>query len=399
MLVFSHPRHRVGGIQILIYNLAKFITQNQLNEIALIDYHDGFIKKILDNEAINYKFIPADSCKPISMSDDDIYVFFGDVRNGLLNGGNKKGKIFLYQVFPTTVYDSFGIRMSINKRSYNTENLISQYLLNSFLDKLLVNNAFAVMDGANLLKYKKLRIDIKSVPILPIPIQTFDDNQYDVTKNREILNISYIGRSNELIKVLPLKRLLLDLKNIQYTKFNIHIITNDKKEFIDLMGPFDFNNYPHHIAFHEGLFADKLTQFLKTTIDLAFAMGTALLDTAKLGIPTIILDPSNDELPANYKYRWLFETTDNSLGIPLWLQNNDIGVQINEVIDIMHDERLNTVSTKCFHYVNRNHSIDNIGNRFHQYTIQSKQYLFDLNLYYKFFKIKKYVGEFIKIKK
>ena len=43
-------------------------------------------------------------------------------------------------------------------------------------------------------------------------------------------------------------------------------------------------------------------------------MGTAALEGAKLGIPTILLDISYKSIKSEYNYRWLYERDGKTLG-------------------------------------------------------------------------------------
>ena len=57
------------------------------------------------------------------------------------------------------------------------------------------------------------------------------------------------------------------------------------------------------------------------------------------GIPTILVDPCECDMPENYKYRWLFQTERNSLGRFLGSEETDFsGMEMREVIESCGDE-------------------------------------------------------------
>ena len=58
----------------------------------------------------------------------------------------------------------------------------------------------------------------------------------------------------------------------------------------------------------------KTDEYLVLHADVLLAMGMAACDGAKLGIPTILLDFSYAPILRNYRFRWLFEAKDYSLG-------------------------------------------------------------------------------------
>ena len=59
---------------------------------------------------------------------------------------------------------------------------------------------------------------------------------------------------------------------------------------------------------------EKLESFLCDQIDVVAAMGTAALDAARLGLPTILLDAAYGRVTGDYRFKWLFETKHYSLG-------------------------------------------------------------------------------------
>lgn len=59
----------------------------------------------------------------------------------------------------------------------------------------------------------------------------------------------------------------------------------------------------------------KLEDFLRENIDIMFAMGTSVLESAKIGIPSVVVQPCRIfEAPLDSCYRWVYESVGYSLG-------------------------------------------------------------------------------------
>lgn len=362
MIIFSQPSQKAGGVQTLIINIAKFIVENKIDSVALLDYDNGFIKKHFDQIGLEYNYYNLNDLKHFrrSITGKDVYVIFGGWRSGLKNITGTKAKILIWQVFPTTIMDLFSIRPYFSNEKHNKR--LSRYLTITLINKLINNNALCFMSSSHYYSLLKYDIKTKSIPLLPIPFKT--PKKSFVKPLSSTINISYIGRGEEKWKVIPVKRLLSDLYNVD-RKISVHIITTNINKFKDFLQPFKFSDYRHKIHFYSDLHDEKLTSFLIDNIDLNFGMGTSVLESGALGIPTAFLDASYDELPKDYNYRWLFETDGYDLGKPLWLFEKQTGYNICELIDqIVDNEKKEKISQKCFHYVNENHSIDIVTNKF-----------------------------------
>jgi len=87
-------------------------------------------------------------------------------------------------------------------------------------------------------------------------------------------------------------------------------------------------------------------------------MGYSCLESARLGIPTIIVDPSSD-LSENNRYKWLFDTNNYNLGNLGKGEKPDNQFSfIEELLNkIIADKNfLSQVSLLCYKYVRENHS-------------------------------------------
>jgi len=82
----------------------------------------------------------------------------------------------------------------------------------------------------------------------------------------------------------------------EYLKKSVTKFHNVKLRFIDNVEP------------------NQLDTFLDSEVDVLFAMGASALEGASKGIPTFVLDFSYQPISGVYRFRYLYEIKDHSLG-------------------------------------------------------------------------------------
>ena len=171
-----------------------------------------------------------------------------------------------------------------------------------------------------------------------------------------------MGRSVDW-KMYPLKKIIEDCITISNT-INIHIsIVVDSilkfEKFIDI-------NYYRKVSklsfsLYENMLPSELDEFLKQTSDVHFAMGTAALDAAKLGIPTILIDASYKPMPKDYSYRWLYESVGFNIGKPLDDFSVPKGVTMLELLSNFSKKNKDIeYSKRSYDHVNCFHSVEKV---------------------------------------
>lgn len=147
-------------------------------------------------------------------------------------------------------------------------------------------------------------------PIIPVPVP-MPLQRPPLTRIVTAGNIThgvYIGRS-EPWKVSPAKRIAQDF--VLNNRIRLTVITDDVETFRQSLN-IECNN----IDFIEGLSGKHLETYLLDEADVCFGMGTACLEGARLGLPSILCDFTMDgsAFPPEYGYRWLFNEDSFSLG-------------------------------------------------------------------------------------
>jgi hypothetical protein len=107
-----------------------------------------------------------------------------------------------------------------------------------------------------------------------------------------------------------------------------------------------------------------LEDVLVAETDLLVAMGASALEGAKLGIPTLLLDVCYGRVARDYRFKWLHEVANHSLGEVLGPRSSSLGAHsLEEAIDEIDTNAL-TLSQRTLRYFNENHSMRVVGERF-----------------------------------
>jgi len=237
------------------------------------------------------------------------------------------------------------------------------------------------------------KLDIK-IPFLPIPVKVekVDNTCQTKDKNNNKFRCVWVGRIS-CEKVYSLKKVLEDINSLNEIEVEFDIIGTGDYEFIIR----EFIAKPHLKINFLGTITKNLNNILKR-YDVCFAMGTSALESAKLGIPTVLVDPSYKELPKYYKYRWLFETKNFVLGYMLPTDKiNDNKLSMQEIFYILSKDSLRrTVAKNCYEYVIKHHSLENVSKNLIDFVSKSTLTVQDLRqlqinntLFHKIYKVLK----------
>jgi len=230
---------------------------------------------------------------------------------------------------------------------------------------MIRKNALISMDGATSDAIESFVGKKLNMPIVPIPIDTNDARsaKIRIISTEMPLSISYIGRSDDLWKIKPVKKIIKDLQQVKDRRFVLNIYTDEAEPYLK---EFQLSGDENVIVnFYHGYYGPKLRDHLAKNSDLHFSMGTAAIEGALSGIPTIVLDPCLDELPSTYRYTWLYQTDRCSLG--RFIDKNETtfsGIDMGEIISICSDEiQYKEIAQKSLEYVIQNHSASKIVER------------------------------------
>jgi hypothetical protein len=175
--------------------------------------------------------------------------------------------------------------------------------------EIAMRNGVVFVDEVCQSSFKEIALPMAEAgTIVPVPVPLLNKPRMRTLLPDKVIRAVYIGRA-EPWKIVPVKRIIQDF--LRDNRMWLTIITDSTEQFRQRLGS-GLNN----IDFVEGLTGHELEAFLLAEADLCFGMGTACLEGARLGIPSILCDFTLDgsEFPPNYGYRWLFEERGFCLG-------------------------------------------------------------------------------------
>lgn len=292
----------MGGVQNILLKIIPAIIKDNAFKVRLYDYKCGLIynelKKLnLDN--IEYILLDA-HLKKIPNKGNEIFLFFGFsfLRYAPYFSNHNNVRILNWDVY----YPEWN-------QFYKIKSIPIPFLKNKVINLINKTNSFIFMEETSLEVLKDTKLELEKFTennIISVPV-FLQKNNY-LYKNKDMIKIGYIGRAVNW-KIYPVEKFLKDLSKLN-KKFELHIFTNSKINFENALT--DIDNVV--VQYHIGVFGDKLENIIKNEINLGFSMGTAALDFAKHGIPTILADFSYSNFPEDYKYRWLKDSNIGDLG-------------------------------------------------------------------------------------
>lgn len=282
----------------------------------------------------------------------------------------KFNKILVWSLGHNAFTEAF-ISGQINNKKIFFYKIINFYK-NIFLKRLLEKNSIIFSDEVSL--NSEITLDSFNFENLIFPILINEENRLipnnDYYKDKT-LRCTWIGRIDKDFKLIPILKLIGELKPLsKIYDIELNIIGSGDSVEIVLETVKSKNikcNYIKHIPY------EKLHNEIANITDLAFAMGTSSLDTSKVGIPTIIVQPLRESQNTYnlFTYRWIFESKGLSLGE--FANKKTLPIQTNKSLkNIMNDYiNENNLSDKSFNY-SQNFYIDNVLNRLFEREMPKK---------------------------
>jgi len=400
MIVFNFITkiNEPGGVQTLILNLTKYLNKQGI-KVKLIDKKTGYLYNYFKLNKYYFEFIDYDEQNfKDKIKDDDIFISFGRFYNDLTILKHKFTRVIYWSVFEDELINIFKLRKSIINVKFSNNNILSRFLTKKFLNITLKKKSLFLMSKSilDIIQKNKFICSPDYDIYLPIPIEVKKFNYFlNLRRNdNKIIHIACIARA-EVWKYYSIKRFLYDLNTLNLP-IKVTIITDKKEFYIERIKNLDISKNIF-IEYLENLNSNQLHNFLIKKIDLVYAMGTSILEGARLGIPSLIADPYYEDLPDNYKYHWLYEATGYNLCNALWAKETLNGWNIQEIFNQIKDEnRLKLISEKCFQHVKKYHDLNWVGSKFLEAIELTELRFEDLKWMYSFLVKRKFLNSFIK---
>ncbi|KES18795.1 Protein of unknown function (DUF2589) [Gilliamella apicola SCGC AB-598-I20] len=346
-VVFYFPWREISGGPYYLTRLADKLAEDPNLEVYYTDYTNGLSDQLLKNPLV----------KKIEVSERDFAIHMDDQPILLITPIYWACWLpFMHPDSKVLFFNWHNSCIPVLKSVWR----LNDHQLNDFLEKVKSTNSVFFADYSHHLAQNTERIifDESYVPIVMKQKNICASSK--LVKAGEI-NIAVLGRLC-LDKIYSIIDLLGHLNKLDsFPKKNIYIIgSGDDRVKIQ---PNDFPNLTIHF---EGTVTDeKLDQFLSTKVDALFAMGSSILESAAIKLPSIIMPHNVVPFVCN-KYVYLQDTVKYCLG---WYdtQIDDLKLNTKPLKDIIEDIYIHNKKKKlgedAYKYFIKNHTIKHaIGN-------------------------------------
>ena len=386
-VAFYFPYYDVSGVPVLFSNLADYFSKNYQFKISIIDFEEGYMSSSSKGNNKIEKII-FETSKPL-LIDVDIVIMQSilpfAMRPEIQFSTNTR--IMFWNLHPDNLIPNLFPFAIVRKYYPNIyRNILSIFwkrklkLMRDFVENAIQLNSLSFMDSSNLNTTNFfLSTDISNVSFLPIACSSGVKREEVLNKDFTELNFSWIGRICDF-KINILNYLILKLSEAAKKlklKVNLHVIGDGP-----LIHKLNSNNYLHkffNVILLGTLDMSKMNLYLNSKIDINASMGTSVLESAKFGIPSIVLDISNKPINFKYKFRWLHDTKNYDLAH--LIKKSDDMSKSYELTDIISEFILNSkiLSEKSFNYYASNHSLDAVSENLKKQIEKSKLTFTDIN--------------------
>lgn len=361
-----------GGAENLIYQVIKEMQKKYNQASMIIGNKDTYLVRRLSEDDIPFQFVYQKQIDKdlIVANDEDVIILFHNY-DGLEKLRDLKCRAVIWGILSQQItgWNRFGFEKKITGRK-----IVGDYFTKKLLIEMSKLNGLISIDGATSDAIESFVGHSLNIPIISIPVEftNITQKRRSFDASSKPFCISYIGRSDAIWKIKPLKKIISDLGRMKHLDFTVSIYTHEAEPYESELSRVMTPNIS--LDFHLGMYGEELRNHLKKYSDLHFSMGTAALEGALSGVPTILIDPSFSDFPDNYKYRWLYETERCSLGRFIDRDESVFeGITINEVIEAcLNENKRNSIADMCFNYVLRNHSVSEVIGKLLQLKIQAR---------------------------
>lgn len=316
-----YPSRTIGGAQVLFARVAEFLCGRPDYRVAVIDTPDGYIPRFLESRGCDFELVPLGRAgrphlpaRTTCLTALSLWNWFGTRIEP-----EGETRILLWDLHPfnlvehtafSGLYKKLPVEQAVRGLGWLEKRRRAN--LQRFIEQGIEQRGIVFMCGKNY-RYNRRLFDLHAWPdYLPIPIVVpeVDGNPSAARRPADGLAIGWLSRLDGR-KTRVLLGLLDDVRETQArhpeTPVAVHVIgIGDESAAVvararalgvsvTMAGRLEGGEIDAYVA--------------RAGIDVAFAMGTAALEFAARGVPTV-LTPGGvlDDMTLAARYRWLFDS-------------------------------------------------------------------------------------------
>jgi glycosyltransferase involved in cell wall biosynthesis len=381
-IYFCFPYRGVGGVSLLFLRVAEWMAKKGIAHCHLIDYADGFMAKHLREPGVKLE-VYRDEGPKVRIPADAIAVFQSMTPWSIFPGiaPDAATRVFFWNCYPFNLIPlAPGFRRQM-QRSDSFARLVLATVLRGYRRKmrkltylLLSRSSLAFMDRTNLRtteRYLGLKVAAPTYLPIPLPVRPADAS---LAPSRELvgeIRVAWVGRVVDF-KFYTLHRALEELDRLQpWLGVRIAVTIVGSGDYREQLANAAADLGRLDVRFIDHVDPQELDCFLLAHVDLMIAMGTAALEGARLGIPTLLLDVAHGPVSRDYVFTWLHERQGFTLGDVVGSEhfvpgNDSLARRLRELITDFA-----SVSRQARDYVASNHAMPRVADALTQALIRA----------------------------
>lgn len=375
IVFFILADHRMGGIQNLFIRLIRVLLKENIKIYTLCKKNNIISQYFSQKEVTHITFELEKTILPDNATIILPFNYCNLVK--FLHGKNLKFLFWsLYDKSALTIeiykfinFFSFYFRKylspQVEKKIMRLMNLFLWRRLRHFFELANKKNALVYMEKAHVF-INENHFDLVLKPnILPLGI---DVPAYKPKKlqNPKFISICWLGRLVDF-KVYVLQDLIFKINNFCKKNSNQRIrlyiigVGNYYNQVKRWTIEYKLDNFD--MLMMGQIHGDQLNQFLSEKVDLLCTNGTAILEGAKLGIPSLLIERNLKHYSQGIKCIWLFKC--NKEGYVGSMEPHDLpyGSIEDALCDLLNDSN---IGSKCYQHVHDHFNIKTIKDKFIQ---------------------------------
>jgi len=375
-IMFFFPYRGIGGVPVLFLRLAHALAQRHPDvQLGLIDYPDGYMSRHVNDERI--EIITLEPGKKIIV-DDGAVVVLQSLPLWRLPGelAFQPGVRFLlwhlhpFNIAPGSHWLTYGgASPSLPFRLKSILFASQRRKLRKLVEACHQHNGLVFMDGANLDGVRVATAARITNPVyVPVPGSADTTNQEHAhMKPSTPFRCAWVGRLEDFkIPILVYSMQRVASYSEKVGRPVVFHVVGDGKDVAEILRLRDkLNSSLFTVVVHGVLPLNELDAFLLKYVDLLFAMGTAALEGAKLGLPVVLLDFSYTQITGDYLYRYLFDSQTYTLGSPIKDSNYLTGNKSLEgIMEQLGGDEYATCAERTQRYYLMNHGMESVLGKF-----------------------------------
>lgn len=330
-----YPSVEIGGAEVLFARLADALVDRG-NEVTVMDSENKIIINLLKNKSV--RTLICCQREKVEVCVDYVVMFASHAISApcffnasaesklLVWNIHPLNNIYLPPVFGEYIFNmGLGFLRTVNNLFFRSENKVR---INT-LKTLFQADAFMCMDGETaktLNSYYCLNFEYDYIPV-PVPVSDNSVHALHEFDSAGVINLFWYGRLCDFKSY----GLIFLIKKLSELKFKIRL---------GIIGDGDFRKTIENVAkssavqvyFFGSLPNEEAISLLQREADVVFAMGTAALEAAAIGIPTVLAPVSYGKISYDLRFDWLYNTKNFTLGRLISVEEHGEGLSVSEVI-------------------------------------------------------------------